>query len=80
MIETTHFINTGFGWVCKHCSAEMEAFTGDANEGRARFFIEGEAEVKEPHLSTTALARWRDATRRVLVCPRCSIEETISKA
>ncbi len=79
MIETNHFINTGFGWVCKHCSAEEEeAPTADA--GRARFFIEGEAEVKEPRLSTTALARWRDATRQTLVCPRCSIEEKISKA
>jgi len=81
VIETNHFINTGFGWVCKHCSAEKDALAGgeEANRGRARFFIEGEAEAREPHLSTTALARWRDATRQALVCPRCSIEETISK-
>jgi hypothetical protein len=89
VIETNHFINTGFGWVCKHCDAEDEARGnrggsggGDdgASEGRARFFIEGEAEATEPRLSTVALARWRDATRRSLVCPRCSIEETIDKA
>lgn len=79
VIETTHFINTGFGWVCKHCGAEEEERAG-RTEGRARFFSEGEAEAKEPSLSTTALARWRDATRRALVCPRCSVEETISKA
>ena len=77
--EMNHFINTGFGWVCKHCSAEEEV-PGAEDLGRARFFIEGEAEAKEPRLSTTALARWSDATRRTLVCPRCSIEETINKA
>jgi hypothetical protein len=75
----THFINTGFGWVCKHCSAEESERAGQT-EGRARFFSEGEAEAKEPQLSTPALARWRDATRQALVCPHCSIEETISKA
>ena len=81
VIEIDHFINTGFGWVCKHCSAETQARDGGgAGEGRARFFSEGEAEAKEPRLSTVALARWRDATRRALVCPRCSIEETIDKA
>ncbi|HEX8143441.1 MAG TPA: hypothetical protein VF553_12645 [Pyrinomonadaceae bacterium] len=80
VIETTHFINTGFGWLCKRCSAEQEEESAGANEGRARFFTEGEAEAKEPRLSTPALARWTDATRQTLVCPRCSIEETISKA
>jgi len=80
VIETKHFINTAFGWVCKHCRAEEEeARESDAGVGRARFFNEGEAEAREPRLSTTALARWRDATRRTLYCPRCSIEETISK-
>jgi hypothetical protein len=80
VIETTHFINQGFGWVCKHCSALEEAAGASASvEGRARFFTEGEAETGEAHLFTTALARWTDATRRALVCPRCSIEETISK-
>jgi hypothetical protein len=79
VIETTHFINTGFGWVCKHCSAE-ETESALVGEARARFFTEGEAEAKEPSFSTLALARWRDVTRQVLVCPRCSIEETVNKA
>jgi hypothetical protein len=79
LIETNHFINTAFGWVCKHCRAEEEAAPDGERVGRARFFHEGESETREPRLSTEALARWRDATRRTLFCPRCSIEETISK-
>jgi hypothetical protein len=79
LTETVHFINTGYGWVCKHCSAEEENATQDENP-RARFLREGEAEEKEPVFSTHALARWRDATRQRLVCPRCSIEEAINKA
>ncbi len=77
-METEHFINQGFGWVCRHCRAKEKA--QDALEGRARFHSEGEAEDKEARLSTVALARWRDATRRTLFCPRCGVEELISKA
>lgn len=78
VIETTHFINTGYGWVCKRCSAEQEE-RASAETSRARFFTEGEAETKEAHLSTPALARWTDATRQALICPRCNIEEPVSK-
>jgi hypothetical protein len=79
MIEIDHFINEGFGWVCKHCSTEMEARVNEKNT-RARFFSEGEAEDKEPALSTLALARWTSPSRRALSCPRCGIEEMIDKA
>lgn len=78
MFETDHFINVGYGWMCKHCRAGDEA-REDEQRTRARFLTEGEAEDKEPRLSTPALARWTDATHRTLVCPRCGIEELISK-
>jgi hypothetical protein len=75
-MESDHFINPGYGWQCKHCNREVETRAG---EGRARFFSEGESEDKEPRLSSPALARWRDASRQILYCPRCSIEELINK-
>jgi hypothetical protein len=78
LLEIDHFINDGYGWVCKHCSAE-EIRPPDDNP-RARFLREGEAEEKEPALSTPALARWRDASHQTLHCPRCGIEEAINKA
>jgi hypothetical protein len=70
-----HFINNGYGWVCTHCSP-LAASHPNEDEARGRFFREGEAEDKEPTLSTPALARWKDNTRRALVCPRCNLEET----
>ena len=82
MIETEHFVNAGFGWACKPCAAEFEA-RGDAasrDAPRARFMTEGEAESKDSELSSLALARWRDAARQTLFCPRCGVEETINKA
>jgi len=78
-MEIEHFINLGYGWMCKHCAAESEAGEVTA-EGRARFLTEGEAESKEPALSTPALARWHDQTRSTLYCPRCGVEEVVSKA
>jgi hypothetical protein len=42
-----------------------------------RFFREGEAEERETRLSGGALARWKDDSRRALLCPRCGVEEEI---
>jgi DNA-directed RNA polymerase subunit RPC12/RpoP len=78
-LETDHFINEGFGWVCKHCSTKMKARVNE-KDTRARFFTEGEAEEKEPALSTVALARWTTPGRRALACPHCGIEEMLDKA
>jgi hypothetical protein len=76
MRETGSFINEGYGWTCKRCRAaggtEIEAETPKA---LPRFFREGEAEERDARLSSPALARWKDASRRTLVCPRCGVEE-----
>ncbi len=71
-----HFRNTGYGWTCRHCSDEQTERA--AQSSRARFFSEGEAEAREPQLSTHALARWRDETHEILVCPRCGIAESVA--
>ena len=74
-----HFINIGYGWLCKRCfPADDSRVSG--SESRARFLREGEAEDKEPALSTPALAKWRDASRQSLICPRCGVEELLHKA
>lgn len=78
-MEIEHFINPGYGWMCKRCMTEDEAREASGGE-RARFFTEGEAETKDPALSTPGLARWRDATRQALYCPRCGVEEMVGKA
>ena len=75
MIETEHFVNEGFGWECKHCRRPCgEESSPDA---RARFFREGEAEGGEPRLSSDALARWTDESRKALRCPACGVEEKL---
>ena len=71
-----HFVNNGYGWTCRHC---QEAETTEARESerseRARFFSEGEAEEREPKLSSAPRARWRDESRQELVCPKCGVVE-----
>ncbi|HEX8162953.1 MAG TPA: hypothetical protein VF538_13870 [Pyrinomonadaceae bacterium] len=69
-----HFINEGFGWTCRRCHEETKA-REPRTGSRARFFTEGEAEDRDPALSAPALARWRDASHRMLVCPICGAEE-----
>ena len=71
-----HFRNSGYGWTCRRCSAEQEERAAPRGP-RARFFSEGESEERELQLSAPALARWRDETRQVLVCPRCGTEERV---
>ena len=83
-----HFVNEGFGWECKRCRAAEGAQTGSRSEGAeaepgtkatlARFFREGEAEGGGPRLSSAALARWKDETRRALRCGRCGAEEDVA--
>ena len=58
-------------------SANSDAYSSTPAPALPRFFREGEAEEREPHLSAGALARWKDDSRRALLCPRCGVEETI---
>jgi hypothetical protein len=81
MNETNHFFNLGYGWLCKHCSAE----DAEHHEARGGFWSlfhksQPQPEKKIPKLPSLVLARWTDASRQTLACPRCSIEEPVSKA
>jgi hypothetical protein len=77
--ETNHFFNPGYGWICKHCSAEDA--DGQTDRGSFwSFFHKREPEKKSRKLPSLVLARWTDATRQTLACPRCSIEEPVNKA
>ena len=77
VMTTEHFINDGSGWACRRCFAETERARTPAEDARARFFSEGEAEHREAHFSNSARARWRDAARHTLFCPRCGAEEKL---
>lgn len=74
MIELNDFFNEGFGWVCRHCDRE-DRVDSAAAASSSRLMTEGEAETKEPKMSVSALAKWADAARRTLVCPRCGVSE-----
>ncbi|MBC7795309.1 MAG: hypothetical protein H7Z37_00390 [Pyrinomonadaceae bacterium] len=74
-----NFYNTGFGWVCSRCERETQKSDKFEESGLPRMWREGEAETKEPTLSAP-MARWLDATRGTLICPKCGITETVYKA
>ncbi len=74
-IELNDFYNDGFGWICRRCERELKQNDSSENEKHSRLMREGEAESKTPEFSNRALARWTDASQRVLVCPRCGITE-----
>ena len=71
-----HFVNDGYGWECKRCR-EAAGSPAGADAPLPRFFREGEAEDRDPRLSSPALARWKDDARRALVCPLCGAEENL---
>lgn len=78
MIELDSFYNDGFGWICRQCERDLSH--ADPNDGDlSRAFREGEAESKNPKLSSKALAKWTDKTRRFLTCPRCGITEAVER-
>jgi DNA-directed RNA polymerase subunit M/transcription elongation factor TFIIS len=77
MIPLNDFYNEGFGWICRQCEREL---TKKNTASHSRLLVEGEAESKQPQMSTGALAKWTDPTQRTLVCPRCGITESVEKA
>lgn len=78
MNQTNHFFNLGYGWLCKHCTAEDAERKHHDHGKRARLLAESKPQEKDRSTSVLALARWTDSTHRSLTCPRCEIEEMIS--
>jgi ribosomal protein L37AE/L43A len=72
--ETEHFVNDGTGWECRRCRASSGGGAA-RDQGPGRFFREGEAEGGGPRLSSRALARWEDDSRKALRCPACGVSE-----
>ena len=77
MIQLGSFYNEGFGWICRRCDLEIRT---ENSTTHSRLLLEGEAESKRPEISTRALAKWEDPTRRVLFCPRCGVSEPLEKS
>jgi hypothetical protein len=78
-LEINDFYNNGFGWICKHCERELASQSDVSHTKTSRLMREGEAESKNPTLSSPALAKWADAAQRILTCPRCGITELADK-
>jgi hypothetical protein len=70
MHQTTHFFNLGYGWLCKHCSAE----DAERQQRNQRQNHHGERKM-----TNLALAKWLDEERHGLTCPRCGIEELVTR-
>lgn len=79
MLELNDFYNDGFGWICRHCERELQ-LPETEDEKPSRLMSEGEAESRQPRLSSPALAKWADPAHRTLVCPRCGISELADKS
>jgi hypothetical protein len=75
MDAAQHFRNDGFGWICVRCERDFPVEA--PYKGLPRFMREGEAESKTPKLANTAIAKWADAARTTLICPRCGNTERI---
>jgi hypothetical protein len=66
MHQTTHFFNLGYGWLCKHCSAE------DAERKHHHHHPHG---AQKPPQSLAFAKRVEEQHWRGLICPRCGISE-----
>ena len=77
--ELNDFYNDGFGWICRQCERESANRNDVAETRQSRLMREGEAESKQPRLSSQALAKWADKAQTTLTCPRCGITELADK-
>lgn len=68
------FVNSGFGWFCKSCSAQSDR-SEVSDSVPSRLFLEGEAD-KTASISRRGRAVWRDREDGVLFCPNCGVTET----
>ena len=71
MHQTNHFFNLGYGWLCKHCSAE-----DSERKQHERTHPHEPHQHQQSHL---ALAKWIDEAHHGLECPRCGIVEKIAR-
>jgi hypothetical protein len=78
-IELNDFYNAGFGWICRHCERELAEKANASDSKQSRLMREGEAESKQPALSSVALAKWAYNAHTTLICPRCGITELADK-
>jgi hypothetical protein len=80
--QTNHFFDLGYGWLCKHCSAQDAERKRQHSQTPAGFLNENKPQQKQSNAPACGLplARWTNSTRQALSCPRCGIEEMISKA
>jgi hypothetical protein len=80
MHQTNHFFNLGYGWLCKHCTAEdAERKQHNQQLNRSQSSAEPAEERSIGKLSNLALAKWVDEERHGLACPRCGIEEHLTR-
>ena len=66
----------GYGWLCKHCSAEDAERKQQDRINRGQLIKTG-TEGRDDKL-TLALAKWSNEDRRGLNCPRCGIAEQLT--
>ena len=79
MNELQNFYNKGFGWICRACERDFEKRDKNEDKTSSRLLREGEAESRQPELSTEALAKWADKAQTTLTCPRCGITQPVNK-
>jgi hypothetical protein len=85
--QTNHFFNLGYGWMCKHCSAadaearqHVSSHANHSHRQDGETLLNSQKADKSQQAPELPLARWTDASHQSLKCPRCSIEEIVSKA